>query len=101
MVLHVEYAGRGRKYGFLFIYNLFYEYIHLDYVRVPVVNRVHQVEYGVHILVVASQEYANTYSTRRVMVDKVSIHTLPFTDGVCIPSTRAHAQETLTRNQSP
>ena len=32
------------------------------------VYRVHQAEYGIHILVAASQEYVNTYSTRRPMV---------------------------------
>jgi len=63
--LHVEYAERGRKYGVLFIFNLFCEYIDLEYVRVPVVYRVNQVEYGIHIRVVASQEYVNTYSTRK------------------------------------
>jgi len=33
---HVEYAEQRMKYGILFIPGLFYEYIHLDYVRVPV-----------------------------------------------------------------
>jgi len=28
--------------------------------------RVRQAEYGIHILVAASQEYVNTYSTRRL-----------------------------------
>jgi len=28
--------------------------------------RVHQAEYGIHILVAASQEHVNTYSTRRI-----------------------------------
>ena len=51
-----------------FLFNLFYEYINLAYVRVPVIYRVHQAEYVIHILVAASQEYANTYSTRRVAV---------------------------------
>jgi len=36
VVLHVEYAMRRIKYGILFISSLFYEYISLEYVRVPV-----------------------------------------------------------------
>jgi len=58
--LHVEHAERGRKYGILFIFNLFCEYINVEYVRVPVIYRVNQVEYGIHILVAASQEYGLT-----------------------------------------
>jgi len=68
VVLHVEYAEPGRKYDIIFLFNLFCEYINLEYVRVPVVYRVNQVEYGIHILVVASREYVNTYSTRRGVV---------------------------------
>jgi len=64
--LRVEYAERGTKYGIIFIFCLFCEYINLEYVRVSVIYRVHQAEYGIHILVAASQEYVNTYSTRRV-----------------------------------
>jgi len=45
-----------------------YEYSNLEYVRVPVKYRVHQAEYGIHIRVAASQEYVNTYSTRRPTV---------------------------------
>jgi len=73
LALHVEYAERGRKYGILFISNLFCEYITLECVRVPVVYRVNQVEYSIHILVVASQEYVNTYSTRRLTIHKLTI----------------------------
>jgi len=36
--------------------NLVCDCINLEYVRVPVVYRVNQMEYGIHILVVASQE---------------------------------------------
>jgi len=54
------------KYGILFIFSPFDEYINLEYVRVPVISRVHQAEYVVHFLLVASQEYVNTYSTRRL-----------------------------------
>ena len=62
--LHVEYAERRRKYGILFIVSLFCEYVNLEYVRVPVIYRVKQAEYVIHIRVAASQEYVNTYSTR-------------------------------------
>jgi len=68
LLLHVETAKRGQDYGILFIFSLFCEYINLDYVRVPVVYRANQAEYGIHILVVAPQEYVNVYSTRRVLV---------------------------------
>ena len=34
--------------------------------HVPVECRVHQAEYVIHIRAAASQEYVNTYSTRRV-----------------------------------
>jgi len=63
---HVEYAERRTKYGILFIFSLFSEYIKLEYVRVPVMFRVNQAKHGIHILVAASHEYVNTYSTRRV-----------------------------------
>jgi len=58
--------GGGVKYGILFIFSLFYEYSNLEYVHIHVIYRVHQAEYGIHILVAASQEYVNTYSTRRL-----------------------------------
>jgi len=65
--LRVEYAGRSRKYEILFIFSLFCEYINFEYVQVPVIYRVYQAEYAIHIRVAASQEYVNTYSTRRVV----------------------------------
>jgi len=34
--LHVEYAMRTLKYAILFLSSLIYEYISLEYVRVPV-----------------------------------------------------------------
>jgi len=34
-----------------------YEYSNLEYEHVPVSYRVHQAEYGIHIIVAASQEY--------------------------------------------
>ena len=64
--LHVEYAERRRKYGIIFIFSPLYEYSNLDYVRVPVIHRVHQAESVIHMRVAASQEYVNVYSTRRV-----------------------------------
>jgi len=38
--------------------------MNIECVRVPVIYRVNQAEYVMHILVAASQEYVNTYSTR-------------------------------------
>ena len=64
--LHVEYAEREKEYGILFIFSLLCEYIHLKYVRIHVIYRVNPAEYVIHVLVVASQEYVNIYSTRRV-----------------------------------
>ena len=64
--LHVEYRERGKEYGSLFIFSLLCEYIHLEYVLIHGIYRVHQAEYGIHILVVVPQEYVNIYSTRRV-----------------------------------
>ena len=62
--LHVEYAEPGKEYGILFIFSSFCEYNRLEYVRVHVIYRVDQAEYGILVLVVAPQEYVNTYSTR-------------------------------------
>jgi len=64
--LHVEYAERRKENDILFIFSLFSEYIHLGYVRIHVIYRVNQAEYGIHIRVVATQEYVNIYSTRRL-----------------------------------
>jgi len=64
--LHVEYLEQRTKCGILFIFSLFSEYNNLEYVPVPVMYRVNQAEYAIHILVAASQEYVTTYSTRRV-----------------------------------
>jgi len=46
--------------------SLLYEYSNLEYVRTYVRYRVTQAEYGIRIVMAASQEYVNTYSTRRV-----------------------------------
>jgi len=43
------------------MFSLFCEYNHLEYVRIHVIYR----EYGIHIRVVAPQEYVNIYSTSR------------------------------------
>jgi len=64
--LHVEYAGERIKHGIIFMISLFYDYSNLAYVHIHAIYRVHQAEYGIRILVAASQEYVNTYSTRRV-----------------------------------
>ena len=51
--LNVEYAGGRIQYGILFIFGLLYEYSNLVYVHIHVISRVNQVEYGIHIRVVA------------------------------------------------
>ena len=51
--LHVEYAEQRIKYGILSRFSPFYEYSNLEYVRVPVVHRVNQAEYVIHIRVAA------------------------------------------------
>ena len=63
--LHVEYADRGKEYGIRFIFSLLCEYTPLEYVRIHVIYRVNQAEYGIQMLLVAPQEYVNLYSTRR------------------------------------
>ena len=65
VALHVEYAGGRVKYGLLFRFSLFYEYSNLEYAHFHVIYKVDQAEYGIRILVDASQEYVNTYSTCR------------------------------------
>jgi len=62
--LRVEYAERGNESSILFLFSLFCEYIHLEYVRIHDMHRDNQVEYVIHILVVAPQEYVNIDSTR-------------------------------------
>jgi len=52
------------KYGILFMFSLFCEYIRLEYVRSHVIYRVDQAEYVIHILVVAPPKDVNTYPTR-------------------------------------
>ena len=72
--LHVEYAERGREYGILFIFSLVCEYIHLEHVRIHAICRDNQAGYGIHIIVVAPQEYVNIYSTRRSASLEKSLH---------------------------
>jgi len=48
------------------MFSPFYEYNNLEYVHIHVIYRVRQAKYGIPIHVAASQEYVNTYSTRRV-----------------------------------
>jgi len=52
-------AERGKEYGILFIFSLFCEYLHLEYVRIHVIYRVNQVEYVTHALVVTPHKNVN------------------------------------------
>jgi len=67
LALHVEYEERGNKYGIIFTFSVFYEYSNLEYVRVPVLYRVNVAEYVIRILVALTQEYVNSFSTRRML----------------------------------
>ena len=49
--LYVEYAKGRIQYGILFIFSLFYEYRHLEYVHVHAIYRVNQAEYVIFIFV--------------------------------------------------
>jgi len=46
------------------MFSLFCEDSHLEYVGIPVIYRVNQAEYVIHILVVAPQEYVLTQTHR-------------------------------------
>jgi len=48
------------------MFSLLYEYSNLEYVRIYVIYRGTQAEYVIRIRMAASQEYVNTYSTRRL-----------------------------------
>jgi len=63
--LHVEYAERGTDNGILLKCSLFCEYSNLECVHIHGIYRVDQAEYVIRIRAAASQEYVNTYSTRR------------------------------------
>jgi len=59
----------------LFMFSLFCEYIHLEYVRIHGIYRVDQAECGIHILVVAPQEYVqretyHTHTTKYKVTDR-------------------------------
>ena len=58
-------------YGILFRLSLIYEFSNLEYIHFHVICRVDQAEYVIRILVAASQEYVNTYSTCRLFADNV------------------------------
>ena len=45
--LQVEYAESGKEYRILVILSLFCEYAHLECVRIHVIYRVKQAEYGI------------------------------------------------------
>jgi len=60
--LHVEYVGERVKYSILFLFSLFYVYSNLEYVHIHGIYRVNQAEYGIRILVAASQECVNCLS---------------------------------------
>jgi len=57
------------EYGILFIFSPFCEYSQLEKVRIYVIYRSNQAEYGINILVVAPQEYVKIYSTRKVALE--------------------------------
>jgi len=57
VVLHVEYAERGHEYRILFLFSLFCECMHLEDIRIHGKYRAQQAGNGIHILVVAPQEY--------------------------------------------
>jgi len=49
-VLRVDYAERRNEYGILFIFSLFCEYNHLEYVHVHVIYSVNQAEIVTHVV---------------------------------------------------
>jgi len=87
-ILHVEYAERGREYGILFIFSLFCESSNLEYVHIHDINRVHQAECVIYIILVAPQEYVTIYSTRRFLAgymfdySRLAWFTVESTEGV-------------------
>jgi len=80
--LHVEYAERRIEYGILFIFSPFYEYNYLGYIPIHSIYRLDQAEYVIRILVAASQECVNTYSTRWESTLTPVCRSLP----ACLPS---------------
>jgi len=57
---------------------LLYEYSNLEYERIYVIYRVTQAEYDIRVFIAASQEYVNTYSTRRATAHDTN-DTTPYT----------------------
>ena len=94
-ILHVEYAERGKEYGFLFIFSLFCEHMHLEYVRIHAIYRLTQAEYVICIRMAASQEYVNTYSTRRPTIPPL-LCPPPQVYGVSVRADGCHGQVTHT-----
>ena len=76
------------KYGILFIFSLFYEYINLEYVHIHIIYRVNQAEYVTRILAAASQE--------RVKQSTGHTHT-GHTDRENTPDTGTHTRTTRPR----
>jgi len=62
---HVDTRSAEKKYRIIFMFGLLYEYSSLEYERIYVMFRVTQAEYDTRILMAASQECVNTYSTPR------------------------------------
>jgi len=60
--------GGGVQHGILFIFIQFDEYNNIGYVivHIHVIYRANKAEYGIRILVAASQEYVNLYSIRKL-----------------------------------
>jgi len=52
------------------MFGLLHEYSNLEYVHMYVTYRITQAEYATRILMAASQEYVNTYSTPRSQTHK-------------------------------
>jgi len=61
-----------KKSRFRFVFSLLDGCSNLEYGRIYVIFRVTQAEYDICILMAASQDYVNTYSTRRVSPRGVS-----------------------------
>jgi len=70
-ILRGEYAERRLRYGILVIFSPVYDYSNLEYEHVHVIQG-NQAEYGIHILVAASHEYVNTYSTCRLDIKRTA-----------------------------
>jgi len=55
------------------MFSLFYEDSNLENVLICVTYRITQATYGSRIIMVASEEYVNTYSTRRAAVRSIYV----------------------------